>query len=90
MLSCVYVCMRACSRLRLKKVKVILAILDCCREFHHEKLVGSTRGVGHLAVGSECFGGTIIAYACGPSGYAMDGEGEYGRMNVLHTDIYIE
>ena len=71
-----YVCV---SRLKLIGVKVIVSILDCCREFQDEDVVDSTRGKQHLSVGSKSFGGTFIAYACGPNGYAIDGKGNHGK-----------
>ena len=73
------VCVYVCSRLKLLKVKVVLTILDCCREFHERELVDSTRGGSqHFVIGSKCFGGTIVAHACGPGSRAMDGEGKFG------------
>ena len=90
-------CVCVCSRLKLLKVEVVLAILDCCREFHEHELVDSTRGGGnqHLAVGSESFRSTIVAYSCGPNGYAIDGKGKHGtsigapQIHTAHTGIPI-
>ena len=70
--------MSVCSRLKLRKVKVVLVILDCCLEFHEGELADSTRGASHHAVGDKSFGGTIVAYSCSPGGRAIVGLGDYG------------
>ena len=72
-------CVRV-SRLRLLKVPAIFAALDCCREFReHDVIESITRGGNYLAVGSMNFSGTIVAYATGPNGLALDGKGNHGQ-----------
>ena len=61
------------------KVKVVMAILDSCREFQEHDVVDSaSRGGTRLAVGSMGFSSTIIAYAAAPNGHALDGTGKHG------------
>ena len=64
--------------MQLAGAKAIVAILDCCREFHDKDEVELTRGSNGVSNASSS--NTMVAYSCGPNGQAFDGKGDHGRL----------
>ena len=64
--------------MQLAGAKGIVAILDCCREFHDKDEVELTRGSNGVSNASSS--NTMVAYSCGPNAQAIDGKGGHGRL----------